>query len=67
MNWDDCKGCKAGCENCDECAEFVRIKVQYCARCGTDFYERVQNRFCSQCRIARKKKAQKHWAMVNKK
>lgn len=67
MNWDDYKGCKSGCENCDECAEFVRIKVQYCARCGTDFYERVQNRFCSQCRIARKKKAQKHWAMANKK
>lgn len=67
MNWDDYKGCKAGCENCDECAEFARIKVQYCARCGTDFYERVQNRFCSKCRTARKKKAQKHWAMVNKK
>lgn len=67
MNWDDYKGCKAGCENCDECVEFVRIKVQYCARCGTDFYERGQNRFCSKCRTARKKKAQKHWAMVNKK
>lgn len=67
MNWDDYKGCKAGCENCDECAEFVRIKVQYCARCGTDFLERTQNRFCPKCRAARKKKAQRHWAMVNKK
>ena len=63
MNWDDYKGCKVGCENCDECSEFLRIKVQYCARCGTDFYERTQNRFCSKCRTARKKKAQKHYIM----
>lgn len=67
MNWDDYKGCKAGCDNCDECAEFVRIKVQYCARCGADFYERETNRFCPRCRAARKKKAQMHWARVNKK
>ena len=67
MNWSDYNGCEADCENCDECSEFVRIKVQYCARCGADFYERTQNRFCSQCRTARKKKAQKHWAIANKK
>lgn len=67
MNWDDYKGCKAGCKNCDDCIEFVRIKTQYCARCGADFYERAKNRFCPQCRRARKKKAQKHWAMANKK
>ena len=66
MNWDDYKGCKAGCENCDECTEFIRIKEQYCARCGAEFLERIQNRFCPTCRVARKKKAQRHWAMVNK-
>ena len=67
MNWDDYKGCKAQCDNCDECTEFLRIKVQYCARCGTDFYERIKNRFCSKCRTARKRKAQRHWATVNRK
>lgn len=66
MNWDDYKGCKAGCENCDECTEFLRIKVQYCARCGAEFLERTQNRFCPRCRAARKKKAQMHWARENK-
>ena len=65
MNWDDYKGCKAGCANCDECTEFVRIKEQYCARCGGSFLERTENRFCPKCRQARKKNAQRHWARVN--
>ena len=65
MNWDDYKGCTAGCENCDECTEFIRIKEQYCARCGGSFLERTENRFCPKCRQARKKKAQRHWARVN--
>ncbi|MBQ7976268.1 MAG: hypothetical protein IJ300_11340 [Clostridia bacterium] len=66
MKWDDLYGCKAGCENCDECTEFERIPEQYCARCGCTFFERAKNRFCNKCRIARKKKAQKHWAMNKK-
>ena len=61
QNWDDIGGCAAGCSNCDECTEFVRIKPQYCARCGGTFYERKQNRFCAPCRTARKKHAQRHW------
>ena len=65
-NWDDYEGCKADCDNCDECAEFERIKPQYCARCGTTFYEKKENRFCADCRRARKKKAQKKWCILNK-
>lgn len=26
MKWDDFKGCSAGCDNCDECIEFERIR-----------------------------------------
>ena len=66
MKWDDLYGCKAGCENCDECTAFERIPEQYCARCGCTFFERIKNRFCNKCRVARKKKAQKHWAMSKK-
>lgn len=65
MNWDDIGGCSAGCADCDSCTEFVRIKPQYCARCGATFYERSENRFCSACRVARKKRAQRHWCRVN--
>lgn len=56
MNWDDNLGCTAGCADCDACAEFRRIRPQYCARCGGTFYERHENRFCPACRKARKNK-----------
>ena len=65
MKWDDFKGCEADCTSCDECIEFERIKPQACARCGKTFYERVNNRFCADCRLARKKKAQRKWCIVN--
>lgn len=65
MNWDDIQGCMASKENCDTCADFRRIQPQYCARCGGTFYERKETRFCADCRIARKKKAQRHWQRVN--
>ena len=65
MKWDDFKGCSAGCDNCDECIEFERIRPQYCARCGETFFERSKNTFCSSCRVARKKKAQKKWCRIN--
>lgn len=61
MKWDDFKGCTAGCDNCDECIEFERIRPQYCARCGETFFERNENVFCLKCRVARKKKAQRKW------
>lgn len=67
MNWDDIGGCSVGCADCDSCTEFRRIQPQYCARCGATFYERKENRFCSSCRQARKKHAQRHWCRVNAK
>ena len=67
MNWDDFGGCTAGCIDCDSCTSFVRIREQYCARCGGTFLERTENRFCPDCRKARKKQAQKKWCILNKK
>lgn len=58
MNWNELDSCcAAGCEDCDSCAEFVRIWPQYCVRCGATFYEREPNRRCKQCRVARKRMA----------
>lgn len=65
MNWDDIGGCTAGCPDCDSCTEFRRIPPQYCARCGSTFYEREDNRFCKNCRTARKKQAQKKFAVLH--
>lgn len=65
--WDDIAGCKAGCTDCDSCTEFVRIKPQYCARCGKTFLERRENRFCKECRDARKRAAQRKWCRERKK
>ena len=65
MKWDDFKGCTAGCDNCDECVDFERIRPQYCARCGGTFFERNENVFCVSCRVARKKKAQRRWCRIN--
>lgn len=61
MKWSPVSGCTAGCDGCDECAEFQRIPPQFCARCGRTFYERQEVRFCGPCRLARKKQAQRHW------
>jgi len=66
LNWDDLMGCTAECADCDACTEFRRIQPQYCARCGSTFYERRENRFCESCRTARKKRAQRHWARQNR-
>lgn len=65
QHWDDLEGCTVGCENCDVCTEFKRMEPQYCSRCGRDFFERKQNRFCPACRTARKKQAQRKWARLN--
>ncbi len=66
VNWDDFDGCSAGGTCCDECTDFVRIRPQYCRRCGGEFYERKSNEFCNDCRAARKKAAQKKYAILNK-
>lgn len=65
QHWDDIKGCAAGCTDCDSCADFQRIRPQYCARCGGTFYERHENRFCQSCRTARKKAAQRKYARLH--
>lgn len=57
QHWDPVKGCTAGGVNCDDCADFLRIRPQYCGRCGSTFYERKENRICERCRTARKKSA----------
>ncbi len=56
MHWDNIRGCKKECESCDDCTEFLRIRPQFCARCGETFIEREENRFCKTCRTERKKK-----------
>ena len=62
MNWDELQSvCTAGCEDCDACPQFRRIQPQYCVRCGKTFYERQENRCCAQCRVARKRQAQRKW------
>ncbi|MBQ2382937.1 MAG: hypothetical protein II290_02760 [Oscillospiraceae bacterium] len=61
-NWDDLHSeCKAGCEDCDSCSEFVRIRPQYCVRCGATFFERAEGRLCQPCRAARKRQAYKKY------
>ena len=65
MNWDDIGGCTAGCQDCDSCTEFRRIRPQYCARCGGTFYERQENRFCKACRTARKKQYLRKYARLH--
>lgn len=58
MNWDELHSCcAAGCEDCDDCTEFLRIQPQYCVRCGATFFERKENRVCARCRAARKRQA----------
>ena len=67
MRWDDIHGvCTAGCEDCDYCTEFVRIKPQYCVRCGGTFYERSENRVCAPCRAARKRQGFRKYQYLNK-
>lgn len=66
MKWNELDSfCTAGCTDCDACTEFERVRPQYCARCGGTFYERRDNRFCPDCRTARKRAAQRKWAARN--
>lgn len=66
MNWSDIHGCQAGEENCDSCCSFVRVREQYCVRCGSTIFAKQEIKICDKCRIARKKQAQKKWAVMNK-
>lgn len=53
--WDDIEGCNKRQENCDYCEYFTRIKVQTCHCCWSNFYERVEQKFCKKCRAMKKK------------
>lgn len=66
MNWNDLDSrCEAGCDDCDGCSEFVRIRAQYCVRCGATFYERQENLRCKQCRTARKRMAARKYMTLS--
>ncbi len=65
MNWNPLDSvCEAGETDCDSCTSFVKIKEQYCVRCGGTFYERQENKLCERCRVARIKQAQRKWACL---
>ncbi|HMM31189.1 MAG TPA: hypothetical protein PKB13_05340 [Clostridia bacterium] len=65
MKWHDVKGCSAGCENCDECTQFERIKPQCCVRCGAEFLLRKKSIHCPRCLTQRKKQHQRVWAATH--
>ena len=67
IHWDNVHGCTACESDCDSCTSFRRIPVQYCKRCGKDFFERKSNDFCNDCRRARLKQAQRKYAILNSK
>lgn len=65
MKWDDLGGfCAAGGTDCDTCPEFVRVRPQYCARCGGTFYEKKETRICSACVAARNRSTRKKYAVL---
>ena len=65
-NWNDITGCEAGETSCDSCTSFCRIREQFCVRCGGSFLNRKQSQLCDACKVARKKQAQRKWAVLNK-
>lgn len=46
---------------CDECTNFIRIKPQYCNRCGATVMSRNKVTICDRCKIQRKKQYQKKY------
>jgi hypothetical protein len=64
QHWNN--GCEAGEDNCDECTSFIRLRPQYCKRCGRTFYEHESNDFCESCRTARKKAAQRKYIVIGR-
>jgi hypothetical protein len=64
MNWDD--HCTANQTDCDSCTAFIRIREQYCRRCGATFFKRQVTDMCDKCKVDRKKQAQRKWATLNK-
>jgi len=62
LHWNALNGCTKGETDCDACPHFKRIEPQYCCRCGAAFLERTTQTFCTACRTARRKQAQRKWA-----
>lgn len=64
-HWDDVKGCTSGESDCDSCVSFQRIKPQYCHRCGATIWDRSEKHICDRCAAARKKQAQRKFAILH--
>lgn len=62
QHWSLIEGCTKGETDCDACPHFLRIKPQYCCRCGATFLERTEQTFCSACRTARRNLYRRKWA-----
>lgn len=65
QHWSLLKGCTMGESDCDACPHFLRIKPQFCCRCGAAFLERTEQTFCLACRTARRKRAQRKWVRLH--
>ena len=56
--------CTASETNCDSCTSFVRIRPQYCVRCGRTFFERDETKVCKSCRVQRIKQFKRKYAVM---
>ena len=66
QHWDDIRGCRMRCSDCDSCAKVQRIRPQYCQMCGGEFLERREQAYCPKFRAMRKKQAQRKYAVLHK-
>jgi hypothetical protein len=64
MNWNDM--CTAGEISCDACTSFIRIRPQYCKRCGATFLKREKVNICDRCVGIRKKQHQRKWVVLHR-
>lgn len=51
---------------CDECTNFLRIKPQYCNRCGATVMSREKINICDRCKAQRKKQYQRKYMVMHK-
>jgi hypothetical protein len=66
MNWHNIRGCLANEHDCDSCISFIRIRPQYCVRCGATIISRDKVKICQRCADQRKKQAQRKYAITHK-
>ena len=59
--------CLVNVSCCDECLNFVKIKPQYCNRCGITVMSREKINICDRCKVARKKQYQKKYMALKDK